>query len=317
MAQPTEFSFARYLAAKKTVDDRALHRATWDALAGALREERQGSPLTILEIGAGIGTMLERILAWQLLDRRTEYTAIDEIEENIKEALTRIPAWARAHAWHSETAGQTITLSGNGLALIAAFEAVDLFQFIQRERGYRSWDLVIAHAFLDLMNIPVTLPEIFSVLRPGGLAYFTINFDGATIFEPAIDPGYDLYLEGLYHRTMDERITAGQPSGDSQAGRHLFNHLRAVGADILAAGASDWVAFAGAAGYPSDEAYFLHFIVDTFNRALTGHPDLGDLARFQAWVTERHAQIERGELVYIAHQIDILARVPSGGGQVR
>jgi hypothetical protein len=29
-----------------------------------------------------------------------------------------------------------------------------------------------------------------------------------------------------------------------------------------------------------------------------------DPVRFEAWIAERHAQIERGELVYIAHQLD-------------
>ncbi len=39
--------------------------------------------------------------------------------------------------------------------------------------------------------------------------------------------------------------------------------------------------------------------------ALQDHPDLDPL-RFQQWITERHAQIERGELIYIAHQLDYL-----------
>jgi hypothetical protein len=41
--------------------------------------------------------------------------------------------------------------------------------------------------------------------------------------------------------------------------------------------------------------------------ALQGHREL-DPARFAAWIAERHAQIDRGELVYIAHQLDVLAR---------
>ena len=37
------------------------------------------------------------------------------------------------------------------------------------------------------------------------------------------------------------------------------------------------------------------------------------------WVAERHAQIEQGTLVYIAHQLDVLGRVPArmGKRQVR
>ena len=136
----------------------------------------------------------------------------------------------------------------------------------------------------------------------------TLNFDGSTIFEPVIDPAFDAIVEALYHRSMDERITGGQPSGDSRTGRHLFAHLRRAGAEILEAGASDWVVFPRQGGYPADEAYFLHFILHFFESSLKGYPDM-DQQRFARWLEVRHAQVERGELVYIAHQIDFLARV--------
>jgi hypothetical protein len=107
---------------------------------------------------------------------------------------------------------------------------------------------------------------------------------------------------------MDERVTDGRPSGDSHSGRHLFGELRAAGAHLLAAGSSDWTVFVGPHGYPADEAYFLHFIIHTVGGALRGQPDL-DPQRFEGWVAERHAQIERGELAYIAHQMDFCGRV--------
>jgi hypothetical protein len=157
------------------------------------------------------------------------------------------------------------------------------------------------------VDIPTTLPRLFRLLRPGGLFYFTINFDGATLFEPAIDPGFDELIQSLYHRTMDDRITDGHLSGDSRSGRRLFGHLKTAGAQILAAGASDWVVFPGRNGYPDDETYFLHFIIHTIYKALAGHPEMDPLC-LDAWATERHAQIERCELVYIAHQMDFVGR---------
>ena len=96
-------------------------------------------------------------------------------------------------------------------------------------------------------------------------------------------------------------------SGDSRSGRHLFGYLQAAGAQILAAGASDWVVFPGPDGYPADEAYFLHFIIHTIHGALAGHPEL-DPYCLDAWAARRHAQIERCELVYIAHQMDFVGR---------
>lgn len=275
------YSFPRYLAAKKSVDDRALNWHVWQAMAEALP-----APARILEIGAGIGTMVERFEEHGLLAGR-EYTAVDNQPDNMTTARRRL-----GHL-------------PNDIHL----ETSDLFDFIRREQGKQTWDLLIAHAFLDLMDIPATLPQLFSLLKPGGHFYFTINFDGATILQPAINPVLDAQIEQLYHQTMDARITAGRPSGDSRSGRHLFYHLRQAGGKILAAGSSDWVVFAGADGYPADEAYFLHFIIHTMEQALAVHPEL-DAARFADWIAQRQRQIKSGDLVYIAHQIDFWGRVP-------
>jgi SAM-dependent methyltransferase len=277
------YDFPRYLAAKKTVDDRALNAHVWQTL-------RQNLPARphILEVGAGIGTMVERLAEQQFISTAT-YTAIDNQSENIATALQRL-----AHL------PNTIRLS---------LEAIDLFDFIEQKQSKQQWDVLIAHAFLDLMDIPATLPQLFSLLKPGGLFYFSINFDGVTILEPAIDPALDAQIEQLYHQTMDGRITNGKRSGDSRSGRHLFGHLRQAEATILAAGGSDWVVFAGADDYPADEKYFLQFILETMHRALAGHPKL-DQAQFARWITQRQAQIEAGELVYLAHQLDFLGRWP-------
>lgn len=274
-----DYSFPRYLAAKKSVDDRALNWYVWQTMAAALP-----TPARILEVGAGIGTMVERFWERGLLDGRM-YTAVDNQPDNIAEARRRL----------------------KHLDKDIHLETIDLFDFIRREQGQQTWDLLIAHAFLDLMDIPATLPQLFSLLKPGGHFYFTINFDGATILQPTIDPALDAQIEQLYHRTMDERLTADRPSGDSRSGRHLFHELRQAGAEILAAGSSDWVVFASPNGYPADETYFLQFIIHTMQGALADHPEL-DAARFADWIGQRQQQIETGDLVYIAHQIDFLGR---------
>jgi len=76
---------------------------------------------------------------------------------------------------------------------------------------------------------------------------------------------------------------------------------------VLAAGASDWVVHAVNGTYLADEKYFLHFILHFFEESLTGHPGL-DAAAFAEWLAARREQIERGELVYIAHQMDFLVK---------
>ena len=310
MFRPLTYSFQRYLSAKKTVDDRALNRGVWEALRRELADSSQDSP-AILEIGAGIGTMLERVIEWVLLDKDARYHALDERADNIETMRERLSAWAAEQAVTlSAEVGATRLSPSPGPDIIASMETVDLFDFIETEGDVGRWDLLIAHAFLDLMDIPATLPRLFR-LAPGGLAYFSITFDGVTALEPSIDADYDAWVEALYHRTMDARITGGKPSGDSQAGRHLYHHLREAGAQVIAAGASDWVVHAGQYGYAADEAYFLHFIVHTMEHALADHPELGDKDRFARWIEERHRQIENNDLFYIAHQLDYLARLPT------
>ncbi|MEZ4708993.1 MAG: hypothetical protein R3A44_17435 [Caldilineaceae bacterium] len=44
--------------------------------------------------------------------------------------------------------------------------------------------------------------------------------------------------------------------------------------------------------YPADEAYFLHFIIDTMRGALDGDTAL-ESARFARWIEQRHQQIGR------------------------
>jgi SAM-dependent methyltransferase len=305
---PSEYSFERYLSAKKSVDDRALNRHVWECLTENLPA---GRSLQVLEVGAGIGTMIERMLEWGAL-RDADYTAIDSDLDNIAAAQGRLRRWGTQHGCKvSQLTPDGWLLKGQGIRLVVHLQAVDLFDFIHECAGERQWDLLVAHAFLDLIDIPSALPQLVKLVRPGGLIYFTINFDGATIFQPEIDPDFDDMVERCYHRSMDARITAGRPSGDSRSGRHLFKHLTQQGLRLLDTGASDWVVFAGKQGYPQDEAYFLHFILHTMQQALQSHPEL-ETGRFSEWIAERHAQVERGELVYITHQLDLLAQAPAG-----
>jgi SAM-dependent methyltransferase len=303
--ETTEYSFIRYLAAKTTVDDRAINRHVWDSLKENLPQSSPDKPLNVLEIGAGFGTMLARAVDWGLL-KHALYTALDFQAENIDKAYQHIPVWAGSRGWQYElTSSNSIVIHHRSESIHVQLIAEDVFTFVNHQT--RQWDLLIAHAFLDLLDIPTALPVLLNVLKPGGLCYFSLNFDGATIFEPTIDPPFDQQVETLYHQTMDQRLTRGEPSGDSKTGRHLFTHLKKAGIEILASGASDWVVFPVQGSYPHDEAYFLHFIINTIQAALIANQEL-DAQRFASWIETRHTQVNRGELVYIAHQIDFVGR---------
>ncbi len=95
MPSPLTYSFTRYLSAKKSVDDRALNQHVWQSLAAALPRATLDQPLQILEVGAGLGTMVERLFAGAMLTNAT-YTAIDMEPTLIAEARRRLSQWATA-----------------------------------------------------------------------------------------------------------------------------------------------------------------------------------------------------------------------------
>jgi len=291
-----EYSFPHYLHSKQTVDDRALNKDVFHALKANLPP----APFNVIEIGAGIGTMFTRLIEWGLLTN-ANYLALDEMDKNIAYASEWIPKWAESAGLRAERIAENrIRLRDQARDVHITFERADVFDFIQTNPPKS--DLLISHAVLDLFPLPESLPKLFSLTK--GLAWLTINFDGITTFEPTIDPALDELIERLYHESMDRRPIGG----DSRTGRHLFSHLRSVNAQILAAGASDWVVHPINGNYSADEKYFLHFILHFFEESLTGHKDL-DANAFADWLSKRRAQIERGELVYIAHQMDFLVKI--------
>jgi hypothetical protein len=316
LSTPITYNLIRYLAAKKSVDDRALNWQVWQRLVAALPRATRQQPLRVLEVGAGIGSMVERLVAGHALTHAT-YTAIDQTPALLVEAYRRLWPWARERGFEVDENGQgQLHVWRAEQHITIETEAIDVANFVAREHGRRVWDLLIGQAFLDLIDMPTTLPGLCSLVRPGGLLYFPTTFDGDTAFLPEGNPEFDRAIEACYHQAIDQRVLDGKPSGDSRAGRRLFAYLQRAAVDVLAAGGSDWVVFAGANGYPADEAYFLHDIIHTIDLVLTGHHHL-DAERLAAWVAQRHAQIEQGALVYIAHQLDVLGRMTTPAGEAQ
>jgi SAM-dependent methyltransferase len=310
MPKPDHYSFINYLKAKKRVDDRALNLRVLKTLVNNLPPDTQDAPIHILEIGSGIGTMLERLLEWELCSHAF-YTAIDLDSQNITHCKRYMSEWALHQKFTFEEQGEHgFCLKRFGKVIQVELETIELMEFIAHESSGRKWDLIMAHAFLDLVDIPLVIPPLLTLLVNEGLFYFTLNFDGITILEPILTPEFDRQVIDLYHQSMDLRRLKGSHSGSSRSGRQLLNYLISTSNTILSAGGSDWVVYPQNGKYHVDEAYFLHYIIHTIFEELKSHPKL-DPHKFQSWVNQRHLQIERGELVFIAHQLDVLGRVKS------
>lgn len=302
--------FARYLAAKQRIDDRALNGFVRDNLCAHLTKTNPHATLRVLELGAGIGTMVERLFDWGLLSS-ADYTAVDADTGFIREARRRLTHWARhnefAVNWRS---AENARIQSASSRLRVTYVEADIYNFFEQAIDKKRWDLGLAHAFMDLVDLAEVVPRFCRLIEPGGLIYLTLNYDGETILLPLIDRELDERIFQLYNKSMDKRITNGKSAGDSKTGRHLFFHLLNANARILAAGSSDWFVFAGPGGFTRDENYFLHFILHTIQTELKGSASL-NRGRLDSWVQQRRVQIEKGELIFIARQVDVLARIPN------
>jgi hypothetical protein len=265
--------FARYLAAKRTVDDRALNGRVWRRLSEELKSY-PGAELALVDVGAGIGTGAERFAEWRLAEplSRLRYTGLEPRTELLPEGMLRL----RALPFFVELVGTTLE------------------SFYARAGNRESFDIVVAHALLDVVDLEPALEALVGLSRPGGLLYFPIVFDGETMFEPTAEQ--DEEILAAYHGTMRE---------NGRTGRKVFHRLQSLPVEVLEMGGSDWIVHPTRDGYSGDEEFFLAFILATIEGAVRG---LVEDSIVRAWVGERRRQLEGAQLLYGAHQIDVLAR---------
>ncbi len=148
-----EYSFSHYLLSKQSVDDRALNKDVLESLKAHLPHQ----PIRIIEVGAGIGTMLRRLLRWDVI-QRAEYVLVDEMAENIEYASTWIPQFAAEAGLGVERIElNQLRVFDQTHYVRIRLERADVFDFIQKNK--EPADLLIAHAFLDLLPMPESLSK--------------------------------------------------------------------------------------------------------------------------------------------------------------
>lgn len=304
VTEPNIYSYPRYLSAKKTVDARALNQRVWFCFLDRLTDDLNG-PLRILEVGGGVGATVERLV--DALESRPvdqlQYTFVDAHAGNVETAKEDLKSWAEARGYQvSGGAGQT--WSSRALEVTIQFVTQDLFEYASIYEG-ASFNAVIAQAILDIVNQTRAERTLRPLLQKGGLWYLPIHFDGVTAFQPGMT--LDSQVEQLYHASMRQDSEEGGGHGGVHCGRRLLNDFLQSDASLLEAGASDWIVHPRDEEYLADEAYFLHHMLHFIETELRDHPSLDDGA-FSGWLEERRRQINDGVLLYIAHQLDVLAQ---------
>jgi SAM-dependent methyltransferase len=247
----------------------------------------------VRDVGAGAGATLRLVL--DLGIREGTYRGVDRSRALVEHASRALPDDLRGEYDVTDHAGGA---GGRreGFEVedfAASFEVGDIL-----ELSDGAADLVVGQALVDLVPIEDAMAAIERALRPGGLAYLPITFDGVSVFLPAHHED-GAVVEG-YHAAIDD-----EPGRDSRAGRRLIEHLGERDGELLAVGASDWIVRPRGAGYPANEAYFLGRILDFVEEGLSGRGvDADD------WLAERRRQLDSAELSYVAHGYDLLYRAP-------
>ncbi|WP_092889884.1 hypothetical protein [Halopelagius inordinatus] len=298
---PETYSFTRYLRAKESVDDAALHRPTLERFRTELGRlaDRSSNPVRIVDVGAGIASMCRRLIEWGVLPDNVTYVVLDADPESVRIGRETTRAWVeesdREAVWESD---RRLFLPES--ATTVRFVADDAFRHLEGQ----TYDVLVGHAFVDLLDLPDALSALLDGVAAEGVCYFPITFDGRTTFRPPGDEETARAIVEAYHATMN------LDEGSARFGRTLLDAAVAADAELLSSGGSDWVV---SPPYDDQQAYFLHHVLEFVEESVDGEAldavgaaDTLDEEGVRRWVDARHGAVESGELTYVARNLDVL-----------
>jgi hypothetical protein len=133
------------------------------------RELTPSSPVRVLEVGAGVGTMIARLVDWNVLCR-ADYTLLDIDRDSLAAASQWLSTWATSTGRNVRQLQDALQITGGSPAVDISIRSVcaEFREFLDRGPAGESVDLLIANAFLDIVDVPATLPPLFGLLVPMG-----------------------------------------------------------------------------------------------------------------------------------------------------
>ena len=288
------FDYPEYLSAKKNIDDTSLNRTVWDTMAGwLLSSQNDDNKVEILEIGAGTATMIERLLDAELL-MNCRYTAL-ELEPGFRDhAMERMRAASKKHDLAFTVVDpDNWVISQESCRIEIQWRTDDI---TKNKEAYKegAFDMIIAHAVMDLLPIPKCLDKILKSMRPGGAFYFSLNFAGETVFTPREED--DTEIINAYHSDMDKRFSKLDWQA-SRTGVELGTWLREHGHKVIAEGESNWQ-LSSLDVNDTQIQRFISNILETIEKALSGTSGL------DTWIDKRKQQLKSGQLKFFAANKD-------------
>ena len=311
-------TYQEYLEAKRMVDLRCLNRRVYNAFRTRVQTFRDP---TLLDLGTGTGLMIRKLLGLRLVGDTLIY-GVDLDANNCSAALRLVARDLVRAGYHVRELGRDSGEKGTPIGISASQERRRIRVEIRNAdvldpeefwlTGDIKFDAVTANAFMDLVPLEETVQLIGRLLKPQGLFYTTINYDGVTtLLPPFRDREFERNLLDIYNGSMDRRRVHGRVTGGSRTGSSLFGVLLERGFHIVEWGSSDWTLGPKKGQYKRREKTFVSAILQMIYEEgiVSGMQHSGQL---EGWRAERLGALERGDLFFISHQIDLLAREGAG-----
>lgn len=276
-------AFADFLQAKFALDERSLNREVHAAFLDALHGLPQ---VHCLDVGAGTGATLRRLLNSELTTPLS-LTALDRDPALLDIARQEAAGWLQ-----------------NKQLMVIRFAAGELKDY----RPDRRYNVITAHAFLDLTPLPESLRLFAAWLQPGGYLYASSNYDGDTALLPVCeDADFEATLLAHYNHTMEQRRVDGQATGGAYCGRRLHELLPEHGFDILAHGSSDWHIASVLGEYRDGDSVCLEALLEMIHGE-GQHSGLFRQDQLDRWHEDRLRLLQQRRLGLTIRQLDLLAR---------
>ena len=304
-------AFADFLQAKFALDERSLNREVRAAFLNALHSLPQ---IDCLDVGAGTCATLRRLLNSELT-APLSLTALDRDPGLLEVARQEAEGWLHALGLAPRVEAGAILTQGNrgkrgkrgkrGERLTAIRFALDDVKDHQPDRLY---NVITAHAFLDLAPLPDALRRFAVWLQPGGYLYASTNYDGDTALLQVYDDAvFEARLLDHYNHTMEQRRVDGQATGGAYCGRRLRELLPEYGFEVIAQGSSDWNIAPVLDEYRDGDAVCLKALLEMIygegqRSGLFSHDQL------DRWHQDRLRLLQQRRLGLTIRQLDLLAR---------
>lgn len=298
--------FSDFLEAKFDLDERSLNA---DVRRACIERIAPRDSLRWLDVGSGTGAMVRRLLRSGIRASEWSITALDRDPRLLDRAAERLAIELAERGCRVRRGPGRIDAEDGARWVRVEFRCGDVLRFEPSpDTGY---DLVTAHAFMDIVPMASTLARFARWLARDGLLYATLNYDGDTALFPLYDDeAFERDVLARYDESMELRRVDGQASGGARSGRRLHRMLCDAGFDVVAFGSSDWNITPSQRRYRNGERLVLAVLLDAMRDECRGQPHI-DVDRLATWHRDRSDRLDAGGLGAIIHQLDLLAlRVP-------